>query len=751
MIHRTLLLLLSILLVAGVQAGEVKREVIPRRTGDTHWRRDNATLDHSDMEHLARQTGYIGGRKRSDYDEGRAKIKGDKDFRMKHLQENGLKLLDAVDDRETGMQATLVQDVSDGRVYAIFRGTEFDVTHSWAGAKDAWADVGAIGKNQYDANKATFDKWAADHKDNLYVTGHSLGGANAQRFIVDNPSAVTEAVLFNPPGIDRETAGQIGDSELPKITYYTHPDDAVSEVGGQVHLKGTVIRVSGGQTESGAEGAKIAAEHRADMLQGGEGIEMEEVDFDTWQEDRGAEWGIDTFQKYSGMQSDLTGVGGPVGGLIPEDEDAEEISDDVLGAAMTASGAAGAAQAMTQGPPDLPKGEITDEEWGEIEDVFGGVESENEPDSAASGEPGQNEEGHKTVETGDDSQVVPPAGKKSWKDMTAKEKQQALVSGEPGAWQGHLDSVVNATKQQTPNVNDLKNQEAGFGADADAAVGIGGGASALDGMADSLSADSAKKHQSAMDAMGLQSELQQIEIDANASAAQAAQTVSAAGGQAQQIQQQATVDAAAADKAGSWGTVLGDAIEDGITTGAGAVGSAIGAGVANQAVSDVFGSSHQGASSPSSSTSSTPPPSTQHPAADTASTSTTGAGPATTPAQTPPAASPSTPVTTIITPPTTKPTVTSTKPPAQPSKPPPKKPSQTAQNSELKSRCDRIKKERADIQRKMEINNRRLAYMKSSGADPNAIRELINQDVALNKRFIALGTEQGRIGCLQFE
>ena len=298
------------------------------------WRTGNRPLTQAEIERLARDVGYQGARlqnnepvlpphpdqqlaeqgglgkivgdeirtQMSEEITGRPQIgyegqrnmdavgmRGDAYFR-KQLSANGLEYLDHIDNRQTGMQAILVKDkTGDGRVYAIFRGTEPGPEF----AQDlVRADLGqwvngqlAVGKNQYDKDKTKLDQWAKDHAGNLTVTGHSLGAALGQRFIADHPDAVSEATFFNAPAVECDLANRVPRDKLPPINYYLHPRDPVSNLGGCQHLYGKVTMVEGGETDNYVPLYGRYVAHSAWMLQKGNTTKTP-VDYDKHEAER---------------------------------------------------------------------------------------------------------------------------------------------------------------------------------------------------------------------------------------------------------------------------------------------------------------------------------------------------------------------------------------------------------------------------------------------------------------------------------
>ncbi len=212
-------------------------------------------------------------------------------------------VLDGISDEKTDFQALLLQDTKTGQTYVVFRGTssikdavadlggidaglpDYELKIPFVGSRE----IGGIGEQQYEAGRDVLDDWARQHPGSI-VVGHSLGAANAQRYVADHPDAVDEAVLFNAPAVEPgtvatfESNSQQTGSDVP-ITYHQGQYDLVSDFGGQQHLPGTVMVHSGGHV---ADAGLDFAPHRGDMLQADSGTDCKVVDFDVYQRDRPA-------------------------------------------------------------------------------------------------------------------------------------------------------------------------------------------------------------------------------------------------------------------------------------------------------------------------------------------------------------------------------------------------------------------------------------------------------------------------------
>lgn len=107
----------------------------------------------------------------------------------------------------TGLSVTLFEDRTGNQVVAV-RGTQ-DL-QDWA---TNIIDIGLLGtaehQAQYEALSAQVQKWLADNilRSGFAVTGHSLGGFLATALALDLPTAVSEAYLFNAPGLTGVSGG----------------------------------------------------------------------------------------------------------------------------------------------------------------------------------------------------------------------------------------------------------------------------------------------------------------------------------------------------------------------------------------------------------------------------------------------------------------------------------------------------------------------------------------------------------------
>lgn len=116
-----------------------------------------------------------------------------------------------------------------------------------ASLKDVFADLqpGSIGKNQVDQAWGDIAAWLADNPD-AHITGHSLGGAQAQYIAVraaQDDLSVAQVATFNSPGIGQEYVDIYNDLPSTQTTYnishFVAKGDLVS-MAGDAYLPGQV-------------------------------------------------------------------------------------------------------------------------------------------------------------------------------------------------------------------------------------------------------------------------------------------------------------------------------------------------------------------------------------------------------------------------------------------------------------------------------------------------------------------------------
>ena len=84
-----------------------------------------------------------------------------------------------------------------------------------------------VGYGQYVLNKAGIMEWLEARKDDtIYFTGHSLGGALAQRFASDYQGKIGGCVTFNSPGINDSK-----EIHATKVHHYVVNGDLISMIG----------------------------------------------------------------------------------------------------------------------------------------------------------------------------------------------------------------------------------------------------------------------------------------------------------------------------------------------------------------------------------------------------------------------------------------------------------------------------------------------------------------------------------------
>ncbi|MEP0944911.1 MAG: hypothetical protein ABJH20_24720 [Rhizobiaceae bacterium] len=176
----------------------------------------------------------------------------------------------------------MVKDIGSGKHIIVFRGTEFTSHTDVEAEKDMAAGAGttskiklaiflkkqlSVGKNQYDAGKEKLHKWVDDHAGNVAVAGHSLGGALAQRLLLDKADKITNAKVFNSPGLEAEALKKAAKSRKlmeslmnkegeMKLQIFNTRSDTVGKIGGP-HAPGSVYIANGGRVEGNPHNGMI--------------------------------------------------------------------------------------------------------------------------------------------------------------------------------------------------------------------------------------------------------------------------------------------------------------------------------------------------------------------------------------------------------------------------------------------------------------------------------------------------------------
>ncbi|MFI5343247.1 MAG: hypothetical protein ACHQUC_03405 [Chlamydiales bacterium] len=153
-----------------------------------------------------------------------------------------------------------VDSNSDAPPRLLFRGTSGSSFVSRDGTKKITlpsgfeADAaGAIGKQAYENKKGEIQGWLekATHngKKQAFISGHSLGGAIAQRVAAENPHLVGKVFTLNPPRLEKSALDK-SSTDLRKHMKVTHAimegDTFVPRVGGGRLATGGLLSGEGG-------------------------------------------------------------------------------------------------------------------------------------------------------------------------------------------------------------------------------------------------------------------------------------------------------------------------------------------------------------------------------------------------------------------------------------------------------------------------------------------------------------------------
>ncbi|MGI8500429.1 MAG: lipase family protein [Hassallia sp.] len=148
----------------------------------------------------------------------------------------GYRVAEKFADPKTGLAVSVFVSPSSGPVVA-FRGTEGN-----GDVRDMLTDFDprGVGFGQFQGNKQALSVLAQKYP-GATVTGHSLGGALAQRYAAEFNNA-SEVVTFNAPGVDKGTAAKFQKGKT-KVTHYVSHGDPVS-LGGEKFIDGEAKIIS---------------------------------------------------------------------------------------------------------------------------------------------------------------------------------------------------------------------------------------------------------------------------------------------------------------------------------------------------------------------------------------------------------------------------------------------------------------------------------------------------------------------------
>ncbi|MBI3180526.1 MAG: DUF2974 domain-containing protein [Myxococcales bacterium] len=208
---------------------------------------DMATqIEHAKVERLAKDHIYAYGKAggMSGDDATRAAMKKDGFDVKASIEDSDLKLQKGeVVEKEAGFAAMVVEPPGN-TVYLVFRGTDdaTDVGDYLSRKADKEGQGGyevTVGREQYAKFKKQLDAVVERYRNTgrkIVVSGHSLGGALAQRFVADHPEFVDEMILFQSPGVEKELVDKMDahvakGGKFPKSRLYVSEWDKVPDFG----------------------------------------------------------------------------------------------------------------------------------------------------------------------------------------------------------------------------------------------------------------------------------------------------------------------------------------------------------------------------------------------------------------------------------------------------------------------------------------------------------------------------------------
>lgn len=157
------------------------------------------------------------------------------------LEEQGLVVAEEFEDPKTGFAVTLLVSIHGNRPpVLVFRGTQ---------SAKAWHDdfnLAGVGAGQFAANKQKIKELMAKAGAKVIVTGHSLGGALAQKAAAAFPEHVRRIATFQSPGVNASEADAVAEHNAKnpnaaiKSAHYRSQGDIVHRAGerltpGRVH------------------------------------------------------------------------------------------------------------------------------------------------------------------------------------------------------------------------------------------------------------------------------------------------------------------------------------------------------------------------------------------------------------------------------------------------------------------------------------------------------------------------------------
>jgi hypothetical protein len=180
----------------------------------------------------------------------------------------GLKVLDTLYDIPDGFSsehqqdrfaAMVVQDTNrqPPQTFIVFRGTD-DQEDVVQYLETGLRGKVEVGQQQFQKYHEHLQQWARLYPDAV-VTGHSLGGALAQRYVAEFPKNCKELVTFQAPGTEEEVARRL-DAFGGKNTLYVSVGDKVSSFGARHGGSPDVVVVE-------VEGADAKEAHKNLLLQ----------------------------------------------------------------------------------------------------------------------------------------------------------------------------------------------------------------------------------------------------------------------------------------------------------------------------------------------------------------------------------------------------------------------------------------------------------------------------------------------------